>query len=274
MLADTRNTPAPPPAGILSTLQRHPIPIQARFEHCLALAYAVPAGALRPFLVPGLQLDTWKGYGMLALALVQTRALRPAGLPAWCGRDFFLAGYRVFVRYPRPGGSALRGLRILRSDADSAVMVAGGNVFTHYNYHRCRAHTSILSTATGRSMEVTVGTGDGGGDLHLVAHLDEPGLPTGSPFATLREARRFAGPMPFTFDYEAETGALVAIRASRTNWTPRPVRVDAHRVAFLDRLARGRFTPVLAAAFHVQNVNYRWERGVVHPVAAGEEALR
>jgi hypothetical protein len=78
----------------------------------------------------------------------------------------------------------------------------------------------------------------------------------------VREARRFAGPLPFTFDYERETHAIVAINATRTHWQPAPIEVDVRRIAFFDQPAFRSCTPVLAAAFYVKNVDYRWERGV------------
>ena len=55
-------------------------------------------------LPPGLELDTYGGYGFVALALVQTRALRPAGVPRALGQDFLLAGHRIFVTFRSPGG--------------------------------------------------------------------------------------------------------------------------------------------------------------------------
>ena len=41
-----------------------------------------------------------------------------------------------------------------------------------------------------------------------------------SPFANLEDARRFAGPLPYTFDYEPETNSIVMIKATRTRWEP------------------------------------------------------
>ena len=92
-------------------------------------------------------------------------------------------------------------------------------------------------------------------------------LPAGSPFPTLRDARRYAGPLPFTFDYESETGAIVAIQATRTTWLPSPVAVEVRRLAFFDQPIFHGCTPILAAAFHVKDIDYRWERGVRHAVA-------
>lgn len=54
-------------------------------------------------------------------------------------------------------------------------------------------------------------------------------LPAGSPFPSVREARRSAGPLPFTFDYERESNAIVAIEARRT--TARARRLALNHVA-------------------------------------------
>src|SRR4029450_2189263 len=109
-------------------LQRHLLPFKAHFESSLVLAYALPASVLEPFLAPGLVLDTYKGFGFLAIALVQTRNLRPAFLPSPMGISFFLSGYRIFTRYRTQTGLTLRGLRILRSDTSRSSMRLFGNL--------------------------------------------------------------------------------------------------------------------------------------------------
>ena len=253
------------PARLLARVRRHPVAIDAHFHDCLTLTYAVPADVLRPLLARGLELDTFRGYGFVAVALVQAADLRPVGLPRAIGQDFFLAGYRIFTRFhPRHPSQtqqrSLRGLRILRSDTDKARMVAGGNLLTHYNYHRCTASVD----ASPDRLRVTIDTPDRGGDLRVSADFAAAPLPAGSPFPSLCEARPFAGPLPFTFDYEAETDSIIAIQARRANWTPEQVAVTVERISFFDQPAFRGCTPILAAAFHVSNVDYRWLRGVRH----------
>src|SRR6266480_1675453 len=80
-------------------LRRHPFAVKAQFRHCLVLTYALPTESLERLLPPGLFLDTYRGFGFLAIAVVQTEALRPVFLPALFGQDFFLSGYRIFARY-------------------------------------------------------------------------------------------------------------------------------------------------------------------------------
>jgi hypothetical protein len=249
---------AMPELNALYRLRRHPIPISAFFSHSLVLTYALEPQILEPLLPPGLMLDTYRGYGFLAIALVQTKRLRPSFLPAAMGRDFFLSGYRVFTRLAG-GRQSLRGLRILRSDTDHQWMARAGNLLTHYNYRLCR----VTVEERGQEIHWAIETPGAEADLEVTAHLTgEPApLPVGSPFATLAEARRFAGPLPYTFDYEEETHSIIGIQAIRQKWDPQPVAVDVLRNAFLEGEPFRRTKPVLANAFYVRDVPYQWQRG-------------
>jgi DoxX-like family/Uncharacterized conserved protein (COG2071) len=245
---------------VRARLQQHPVSIRATLRECVTLTYAVPAHILRTLLPPGLELETVGDDGFVAVALVQTERLRPDGVPPALGRTFFLAGYRVFTRFRGGDGRTLRGLRILRSDTDRTLMAVAGKLLTHYNYHRCRA--SVVTTD--EAIRFTIHTPDHAGDLDVIVERGDGGLPPDSPFASVRDARRFAGPLPFTFDYEAETHAIVAIEARRTNWRPTPVRVHVNRVGFFNHPSFAGCVPRLAAAFHVRDIEYRWLRGVRH----------
>jgi hypothetical protein len=253
---------------MLYRLKRHPLPVEAFFAHSLVLTYALPQEILTPLLPPGLRLDTFENYGFVAIALVQTRGLRPQVLPPAFGQDFFLSGYRIFARYRSPQGRELRGLRILRSDADSRLMVVAGNLLTHYAYRlarvKLRERDDILS--------VEIRTPQCEADLKVRAYLDsKPApLPGGSPFPDVETARRFAGPLPWTFDWEKETHSIVRIKGVRKVWNPQPVRVDVDYATFFDHAPFGGVQPILANAFHLCNVPYRWERGIREHVEGWE----
>ena len=242
-------------------LRRHPFPVSALFRHSLVLTYAFPPEILRPLLPVGLVLDTYvngrREFGFLAVALVQTERLRPSILPAALGRDFFLSGYRIFTRLA--GGNSLRGLQILRSDTDHTWMVCAGNLLTHYHYSLCQA---ILQERRDE-IEWSIRTPRGVADLEVTARIGEAApLPADSPFANAADARRFAGPLPYTFDYEAETRSIIGVRALRQDWNPRPVAVKVRKNTFLQQEPFGRVTPILANAFHIRDVPYQWLSGV------------
>ncbi|MFI0811974.1 DUF2071 domain-containing protein [Streptomyces echinatus] len=260
-------------------LQRHPVAIRARFAHSLVLTYALPATVLRPLLGPGLELETYGqhaqpgqhgeagAYGFVAVALVDTRALRPAVLPARFGADHLLTGYRVFARFRTPGGRVMRGLRILRSDTDRRLMALGGNLLTRYHYRMAR----MSSRAVNGTLEFCVDSADGRADLRVRADLGSAPapLPPGSPFPDARAARRFAGPLPYTFEYEPQTRSVIVVKAFRAHWEPRPVAVDVRRLTFFDHGPFAGTRPVLANAFHVADLEYGWERGVRRTESGG-----
>ncbi|HEY6845066.1 MAG TPA: DUF2071 domain-containing protein [Terracidiphilus sp.] len=241
-------------------LQRHALPIKAQLKASLVLAYAVPAEVLTPLLPPGLRLDTYGDYGFLAIALVETENLRPAFLPSRLGVNFFLSGYRIFTRYQTSAGRSLRGLRILRSDTDSRFMQVFGNLLTHYGYERSlckvRRDAGIYS--------IQVSTPNGSADLEVEADTttDAESVPTGSPFPNFTEARKFAGPLPFTFDYEKQTHSIIRVQGVRQEWNPRPVSVKVHRNAFLERDRFRDAGAILANAFYLEDVAYAWKPGI------------
>ena len=243
---------------MLHALRRHPFPVRAFFRHSLVLTYALPRGVLEPLLPPGLTVDTWNDWGFVAIALVQTEQLRPAFLPAGVGRRFFLSGYRIFARYTTRAGRRLRGLRILRSDTDKLLMKVAGNVLTHYNYRQ--AHVTL--NATPSALDVEIRTPSAEADLVVSADLTSaPSLPPGSVFPSLEIARRYAGPLPFTFDYEKESNSIIMIEGVRKEWHPVPVAVRVSRCTFFDNGAFGGTEPILANAFYLHDIAYEWRRG-------------
>lgn len=248
-------------------LRRHPVAITCAFEHSLVLSWAVPADILASLVAPGLEVDrTDDGWGLVAVAVVQVRDLRPRGLPAVAGRRFTLVGYRIFVRHRDRTGRLRRGLHIIRSDTDRRAMAVGGNLLTHYRYRLA----DIAVEEQDGLLGVRVSSGGGDADLDVVAHLDAAPapLPPSSPFADLRAARRFAGPLPWTFDHEPETGSIVMVHGRRSSWSPHPVAVDVHRCTFFDAPPFVGADVRLANAFHLEGIEYGWDRGICVPIGA------
>lgn len=247
---------------MLSWLKTHPFAVEAFFERSLVLTFAAPVAEIQALLPAPLVPDTFRGeWGFLAMALVQTRRLRPQGWPALLGHDFCLVGYRAFVRYVTPAGKRLRGLYILRSETDRRRMALLGNLFTHYRY----ATTDIALTDSPAGFTAASRQSDFEVRLALPGTTplgaSEVLLPVGSPFASWAEARRFAGPLPFTFSVEAAARRVVIIEGVRQHWQPEPVAVEQAHVGFLSQLPLSQL--VLANAFLVREVPYHWKKGRV-----------
>ena len=241
---------------MLSFLKNHPFAVESFFESSTVLTFAVPKEQLQNLIPECLQLDTFQDkWAFVAVAMVQTKELRPKGFPKFMGNNFFLIGYRVFVRYTSNAGKSLRGLYILKSETDKKKMEFMGNIFTHYNY----TTTDINQFEKGRTKELFSIKSNFRLVLDQVAQ--EVPLPENSPFANWKEARRYAGPLPFTFTYNKETKEVLIIEGVRQNWKPSPVKVIDCKFEFLHTIKLQ--NPILANAFVIRNIPYKWKKGKI-----------
>ena len=250
-------------ASLLKFLRRHPFPVDAHFERVVAVSFAFPEAVIRPLVPVGLEIDTYAGFGFVTAAMVWTRNLRPTGFPTFLGQDFFLAGYRVFTRLRDDSGRRRRGLNILRSETDKHRMVWAGNLLTGYRYR----HINVQIEKSGMETRVKTSLTDASPTLDITfeSSSEAAALPEGSPFGDWHTARRFAGPMPFTFSAEGD-GSFVVIEGSRQDWAPRPVRVKNWHASLFDEVPLRGTKPVLANAFVVEDVAYHWKKGqIVRP---------
>jgi hypothetical protein len=142
-------------------------------------------------------------------------------------------------------------------------MVQSGNLLTKYHYRR----VDVSQREEGPITTVRTSLPDGARTLRLRfdARAENAELPPGSPFPDWKTARLFAGPMPFTFSPESD-GTFVVIKGSRDTWTPRPILIREWDVALFNESPMQGTVPILANAFAVENIAYRWERGrIVRP---------
>ena len=249
--------------NFLKYLKRHPFPVVAHFQSVVAVSFAFPESLLRPMVPNGLEIDSYEGLGFVTVAMVWTKKLRPAGVPAFFGRDFFLAGYRIFTKVRDDSGRRLRGLKIVRSETDKRSMKWLGNLLTGYHYE----HVTVRIDQFGAETRVQAFRPNGSSTLDLTFEKaqDAAELPAGSPFPDWKTARLFAGPMPFTFGSEGD-GRILVVEGRRESWVPRPVTVKRWEVGLFREAPLRDATPVLANAFTVADIPYRWERGrVIRP---------
>lgn len=264
---------------MFSFLRNSPFAVQAHFDSSIVLTFAAPEEQLKHLIPPCLELDMFedelgKKWAFIAVAMVQTRNLRPKGFPAFLGNDFFLIGFRVFVRYTNNAGKRLRGLYILKSETDKKKMQLLGNFFTKYKY----SHTDInltktdtkigIKNATENTTNIKIDSKKSGFSIEIarkndidLTEIPTTKLPENSPFKDWKQARRFAGPLPFTFSYNAENHNVTIVEGVREDWTPTPVSVLHHEISFLKTLNIKDL--VLANAFVVENIPYFWKKGKI-----------
>ena len=130
-----------------------------------------------------------------------------------------------------------------------------GNIFTHYNYT-----TTDIKNIKNRETHIIKSSKS---KLDIVINNSNSGieLPKGSPFSNWEEARRFAGPLPFTFTYNKKAKEMLIIEGVRQNWKPKPIKVESYDIAFLNSLNLNDYT--LANAFIIKNIPYYWKKGKI-----------
>ncbi|PVH26905.1 DUF2071 domain-containing protein [Sphingobacterium corticibacter] len=241
---------------MLDRLKNHPFAVKAHFDESLVVTFAVPKEQLQHLIPDSLELDTYQDkWAFIAVAAVQTSHLRPAIFPTWLGHDFFLIGYRVFARYTNLAGKRLRGLYILSSETDKRKMSFLGNIFTHYHYK----HIDVRRSRTGTTQTIQSLQADF--SVSWKTESEPQTIPVGSPFDNWKDARKFAGPLPHTFSYDATKKSMLIVKGLRQDWTPQPIEVTASKIGFIDHLKLDNV--VLASAFRITNVPYKWNKGIV-----------
>lgn len=239
---------------MLDFLKDHPFAVEAYFESSTVLTFAVQIEELEKLIPTCLTLDTFQDkWAFIAIAMVKTKDLKPKGFPKFLGNDFFLIGYRIFVRYQNKEGKSLRGLYIIKSETDKKKMEIIGNIFTHYNY------TSTDISIIKNESKTNIVSKKSKINLEILNEEIEPSLPDNSPFSSWKEARQFAGPLPNTFTYNDSKNEILIIEGLRKNWHPKPLKVLSYEFDFLNSL--NLTNPILANAFVIENISYEWKKG-------------
>lgn len=240
----------------MNYLKNHPFAVQAYFKRSIVLTFAVPKVELLSLIPKKFELDLYQDhYGFVAVAMVEAKDLRPKGLPKIFGNDFLLIGYRIFVRYVNKEGRKMRGLYILKSETNKKKMIWLGNIFTNYKY----AFTDLEIYNSENTTQVL--SKNSKFEINLKSSSEEASLPQQSPFDDWKKARRFAGPMPYTFSYDSDRDAVLIVKGVRQNWMPSPIEVTDYSVGFLKQLKLKNV--VLANAFEIKDVPYEWEKGYI-----------
>lgn len=239
---------------MLNFLKNHPFPVETKFKKSIVLTFSIPKEELESLIPECLELDVYDNkWAFIAVAMVETKNLRPKGFPHFMGNNFFLIGYRVFVRYTNKKGKRLRGLFILKSETDKKKMEFFGNLFTHYNY--TTTDINVIENTDSTEIKST------SSNFYLKTnnHTLESQLPKSSPFPNWKTARRYAGPLPFTFTYNEKTKKVLIIEGVRQNWLPKPIEVNEYNFSFFKALKIK--DPILANAFILENIPYQWKKG-------------
>ena len=99
-----------------------------------SLTYRVEASAVRSFVPDAFDLVQSDRDAYWNVFISKIDAMRPAGLPRWCGVDFTIVSHRLLVHAISGTGSNLPGMYPIRTDADPLL----ARIFTDFPFHRSR----------------------------------------------------------------------------------------------------------------------------------------
>jgi len=231
-------------------MPKNAITIIGDIERCWLFAYRIPAQQLTDQAPKPLQLVTKGGFGFVNVVISELAHIRPLGLPAFVGMRYWHIAYRIYVRFCPQAADPIEGLYFLRSDADSRMMVAGGNLLTDFRFHVCR----VENRQSGTERTLKVDSSDAPAIVRL-CYAMEPQVALGSPFADLNEAQAFLKYKPAGISVNRRGVDVLRITRDEAAWRSKLIHVVDADFAFLKP-----FDATLEACYEVEPVHYRWNR--------------
>jgi len=231
---------------------KNALPMQSFIRRCWLVTHRIPEADARAALPPELTPVTHRGFAFLNTVVARMEAMRPQGLPAFLGLDYWHVGYRLYAKAVTIDGER-EGLHFLRSDCDRRMLAMAGNLFSDFRFHTARIEVTSAALTTSIRVEAS------GAQVELdLSEELQTLLASGSPFQTMAEAEAFLKYKPCGLA-PAGPGRVNAIPISRdeTAWRAKPVQVLHQRWEFLDMFPNAQ--PELT--FEVAPIEYRFGRG-------------
>jgi hypothetical protein len=221
-------------------LMKNAITMAGQIDRCWLFTYRVPSAEVERLLPPPLELVTRGPWAFINIVVSHLRQMRPKGLPAAVGIGYWHVAYRLYAK-----ARSVEGLYFLRSDADSPLMVAAGNLLTDFKFHLAAISVEdkrILVRSPGADVDVLLG-----GDAKL---------PADSAFGSLEEADQFLKYKPAGLTVASGKAHALKIDRVEDAWRSRLVGAESARFDFLDS-----FDAHPEIIYEVEPIDYIWNRG-------------
>jgi uncharacterized protein YqjF (DUF2071 family) len=232
---------------------KHAFAVQTVFRRCLLVNFAVAPEQLASVLPRHVEPDVWNGEAYLSVVVGQMDKMRPVGVPHALGITYNQIVYRAVVRCGDE-----RGVHFLRSDADSRVMTAFGNLMSFFKFNRSdirfAAHDGVLD------LDVVTRSPVGAG-INATYTIGAPRseMPDGSAFTTLAEAQSWLVELYAAFHYTTGNDWIDIVRIKRGAWDVQVVDDERARYDFMEA-GRPFSGARLDSVFLVGDVPYHWYR--------------
>ncbi|MGC3957881.1 MAG: DUF2071 domain-containing protein [Verrucomicrobiota bacterium] len=227
--------------------------MQGRISACVLLAYRTPKRAVEQLVPQGLELVTRGQWAFWNVVASRIEAMRPNGLPAWCGLSYTHVAYRLYVRATNTS-TPIEGLFFVRSDADNALISTTGNWLSDFRFH----HSQIEFRATNEAVNLKVRNPEASAELHATFSTSETASLITSPcFSSPTEAAQFLKYRPLGLSPNPKALRLAEVFRNETEWRETPLTVCTGCFPFLEQFGPHQ----LELATQVAPIDYRWRLG-------------
>ncbi len=239
-------------------IQKNPLTVLGTITRCWLFTYGTSIEDARRLLPRGLEPITHNGRAFWNVVYSSIHNMRPPGVPAPLGVDYWHVGYRLYVSCPLANGETVEGLWFARSDCDNLFMSIAGNLLTDFNFHTA----GIRINESNGAVDLRIDSREAPMRARLIDERPAA-LPSGSAFASLDEAAAFLKYKPYDISIEPDGRAnVVRIARDEDAWRSRLVRVEEQRWAFFDDKS---VRPEIC--YQVDPIVYRWNRARVYETA-------
>lgn len=227
--------------------------MKGRISACVLLAYRTPKRTIEQLVPRGLELVTRGEWAFWNVVASRIEAMRPNGLPAWCGLSYTHVAYRLYVRSNNTS-TPVEGLFFVRSDADNALIATTGNWLSDFRFH----NSQIEFEATTERVNLSVHHPEAPAKLHATPSTGEIADSIESPcFSSPAEAAQFLKYRPLGLSPTAKALRLAEVFRDETEWQETPLAVRSARFQFLEKFGPHQ----LELATQVAPIDYRWRLG-------------
>lgn len=232
--------------------------VQTEWVDAVSINYAVDPQALKRLLPEPLEPEIHRDRAWVQVLLSSLRDLRPQGLPALFGVNFYQVSYRAAVWFPDQEGRARRGGYFIRSETNHAVMRAVGNALAEFRFHDFGAAQMVM-LRNGRSLILGVEAERPGGQLF--ARFETPGTdqpPARSCWTSLRDLQEPLVECYDAFGVDRETRRLYTLTIDRGPWNARFVEPESLYCEVMDEGMLGGGAATYDSTLHIARCAYRW----------------
>lgn len=238
--------------------------VQTEWIEAVSINYSVDADALAALLPPPLVPELWHGRGWVQLLVSSLRGMRPQGLMAAFGVDFYQASYRAAVCWRDREGRMRRGGYFVRSETNDAIMRAVGNRLREFSFHEFGLATMALVRDADALVVAIDAESSHGAVVGTFDTRPDHGPPPGSCWRDLAELHE---PLVECYDaFGIADGHMYTLTIDRGPWNARFAATRELYVEYFDTGPLGGGASRLDSVLHVPRCPYRWRPLVREPL--------